>query len=124
MMRWACLLWIGMLLWWQPVSTLLLLIPTLVLVPIATSLLMNVTDHVPGEPAHPFLQATYLQPTTLRERIYAARNRQSGATHRTHHLFPQVHWTLLQDVQEELLPICKRHGSPRSLLHTSMLLGN
>lgn len=122
--RWAQLGVLGLLVAWRPFETLCFFIPAMVVLPHFAALLMNLTDHLPSTLTHPFRQATYLEPRTWRERFLAAVNRQSAATHLTHHLFPQVHWTQLRELQRELLPIYERHQAPRSHLLTTVLLGN
>lgn len=108
----------------DPWDTLLLFVPTVVVVGSFASLVMNLTDHVPGDPRHPFRLATFLEPATPAERVFSAINHHTAATHLTHHLFPQVHWVHLRAVQRELAPIYARQGAPRSLLINSALIGN
>jgi fatty acid desaturase len=121
--RWAFPLWFGFLLVcdWQDT---LLLVPSVLMVGSLGSLVMNLTDHIPGDAKHPFRLATYLQPSTLRERLYSAVNHHTAATHLTHHLFARFHWLHLRRLQDQLAPIYERNGAPRSLLLTSVLVGN
>jgi len=122
--RWANLLVLLLLTAWRPFETLCFFVPAVGVVPLLASLLMNLTDHLPSILSHPFRQATYLEPKTWQERFLAAVNRHSAATHLTHHLFPQVHWTQLRALQRELLPLYERHQAPRSWLSSTVLLGN
>ena len=109
----------------DPLNTLCFFVPLVVIAPLIASLLMNLTDHVPGTLTHPFRQATYAEPKAAFARLLSSINRHSAATHLTHHLFPKVHWTELPALQRELAPTYERHGAPRSmLLESSALVGN
>lgn len=107
-----------------PARTLLIFIPSMFVVGPFCSLLMNVTDHSSGDSTNPFRQATWLEATTRAERIASAVNHFTAATHLTHHLFPQVHWILIRDLQRELAPLYRAYAAPRSLIVNSTLLGN
>jgi fatty acid desaturase len=105
-------------------DTLLYFVPFVLLVGSFASLVMNLTDHIPGDSHHPFRFATYLDPATRSEEVFSAINHQTCATHLTHHLFPRVHWIHLRALQERLLPVYRRNGAPRSLIVNSALVGN
>lgn len=122
--RWAFPLWVALLLALDPWNTLLYFVPFVVMVGSFASELMNWTDHYPGEARHPFRLATSCEPATRAERLFAAVNHNTAATHLTHHLFPSVHWMHLAALQRALAPIYARHGAPRSLLLTTLLIGN
>jgi fatty acid desaturase len=107
-----------------PARTLLVFVPAMFVIAPFCSLLMNITDHSPGDPGHPFHQATWLEPATRGERLASAVNLYTAATHLTHHLFPQVHWVHIRELQRELAPIYERHAAPRSRIINSTLLGN
>jgi fatty acid desaturase len=123
-MRWAFPAWAAVLTALDPAHTLLLFLPAVVAVGSLASVIMNYTDHVPGDPRHPFRLATYLEPATRAEAFFAAMNHHTAATHLTHHLFPSAHWIHLRALQQRLAPIYARQGAPRSLLVTSALTGD
>jgi fatty acid desaturase len=123
-MRWAFPLWLALLFALDPWNTLLYFVPFVIMIGGFASELMNWTDHYPGDPLHPFRLATHCEPTTRAERCFARLNHRTAATHLTHHLFPAVHWVHLADLQRTLAPIYARHGAPRSLLLTSLIIGN
>src|SRR6185503_384610 len=60
--RWACLAWAIVLLAIDWRDTLFFMLPLTLLVSPFASDTMSLTDHVPGDPEHPFRQATYLEP--------------------------------------------------------------
>ncbi|MEP7122258.1 MAG: fatty acid desaturase [Byssovorax sp.] len=122
--RWAFLGWFLALVAVDWRDTLLYFVPFVVLVGSFASLVMNLTDHIPGDSHHPFRFATYLDPATRREELFSAINHQTCATHLTHHLFPKVHWIHLRALQQRLLPVYRRNGAPRSLIVNSTLAGN
>lgn len=122
--RFAMLLWFIFLLVLDPINTLCFLVPAVLMVGSLGSLVMNLTDHIPGDSHHPFRLATFLEPTTPAERFFSQVNHYTAATHLTHHLFPAVHWMHLPRLQRQLADIYVRHGAPRSLLINSTLLGN
>ncbi|MFN0058643.1 MAG: fatty acid desaturase [Planctomycetota bacterium] len=122
--RWACLAWLGLLGYLGLERTLFLLIPGSFLVSPLASLLMNLTDHLPADLAHPFRQATYGEPKSRFERVVSALNHQTAATHLTHHLFPQVHFAHCRRLQRRLLASFRRHDAPQSLVLNSILIGN
>jgi fatty acid desaturase len=122
--RWAFLGWFGLLVVLDWRDTLFYFVPFVLLVGSFASLVMNLTDHIPGDSHHPFRFATYLAPKTRGEELFSAINHQTCATHLTHHLFPRVHWIHLRALQERLLPIYRRNGAPRSLIVNSTLAGN
>lgn len=124
LVRWAFLGWFAVLAIADWRDTLFYFVPTVLLVGSFASLVMNLTDHIPGDPRHPFRLATYLEPSTARERMLSALNHQTCATHLTHHLFPGVHWVHLRDLQRRLAPIYARNGAPRSLIVNTTLCGN
>ena len=107
--RWLALAWAVVLLAvdWQ--STLLVFFPLTLLVAPFASNAMSLTDHVPGNPAHPFQLATYFEPRTPWQRLMCRINHHTAATHLTHHLFPQVHWTQLPRLQRRLSPLFRKH---------------
>jgi fatty acid desaturase len=123
-LRWAATLWFGLLaaLDWR--DTLFYFVPAVLLVGSFGSLVMNLTDHIPGDPRHPLRIATYDEPRTNVAELCSALGHQTCATHLTHHLFPRVHWIHLRALQRRLLPIYERNGAPRSLLVNSTLMGN
>ncbi len=122
--RWAFLGWFALLVAADWHDTLFYFVPFVLLVGSFASLVMNLTDHIPGDSRHPFRFATYLDPATRAEELCSAINHQTCATHLTHHLFPRVHWIHLRALQERLLPIYRRNGAPRSLIVNSTLTGN
>jgi fatty acid desaturase len=122
-LRWAFPLWLLLLTLLAPRETLLFLLPVLTLQGSFASLVMNLTDHIPGDPRHWFRLATWLQPRSRGEQILSALNHHTCATHLTHHLFPAWHWVHLPRLQAELAPLYQKHGAPRSLLVGSALLG-
>ena len=122
--RWAFLGWFLALVALDWRDTLFYFVPFVVLAGPFCSLVMNLTDHIPGDSHHPFRFATYLDPSTRAEELYSAINHQTCATHLTHHLFPRVHWIHLRALQERLLPVYRRNGAPRSLIVNSTLAGN
>jgi fatty acid desaturase len=123
-MRWAFLAWAAVLTAIDPGDTLLSFLPAVVVVGSLASLIMNYTDHIPGDAHHPFRLATYLEPETRAEALFAAMNHHTAATHLTHHLFPSAHWVHLPALQRRLAPIYARQGAPRSLLVNSALAGD
>ncbi|MBL8899859.1 MAG: fatty acid desaturase [Planctomycetes bacterium] len=122
--RWTSALFFAVLAWMSPLETLALYVPAILLMGSLGSLVMNLTDHIPGDAHHPFRLATYLQPSTRAERFYDAVNHHTAATHLSHHLYPNVHWVHLPALQARLAPIYERQAAPRSLLLNSTLLGN
>jgi fatty acid desaturase len=122
--RWTSALLFAALAWLAPLETLALYVPAILLMGSLGSLVMNLTDHIPGDAQHPFRLATYLQPRTRAERFYDAVNHHTAATHLSHHLYPTVHWVHLPALQARLAPIYARQGAPLSRLRNSTLLGN
>jgi fatty acid desaturase len=122
--RWAFLGWFILLVALDWRNTLFYFVPSVLLAGSFSSLVMNLTDHIPGDSRHRFRLATYLEPSTRREELYSALNHQTCATHLTHHLFPRVHWIHLRALQRLLLPIYRQNGAPRSLIVNSTLAGN
>lgn len=122
--RWAGPCWLVALLVWRPLETALLLVPATLLVAPLASFIMNLTDHAPSDLAHPFRQATWLEPRTRMERLISFVNHQTAATHLTHHLFPQVHWVHMRRLQRRMGRLYQRYGAPRSMVVNSALLGN
>jgi len=118
------LAWVLVLVWLDWANTLFFFIPTVLVGHTFASLVMNLTDHIPGDSRHPFRLATYHQPKGLVEATCSAVNHHTCATHLTHHLFPRVHWVHLPSVQTALADIFERNAAPRSLLVNSALLGN
>jgi len=121
--RWAIFGWLLVVLAVRPTQGALLATATLLLAPLA-SFVMNLTDHAPSDLAHPFRQATYLEPGSRRERFLSVVNHYTAATHLTHHLFPQVHWCHIRRLQRRMLRLYASYGAPRSLVVNSTLLGN
>ena len=124
LVRWACAAWLLALLVVAPLETALLMLPLLLVISPFASVLMNLTDHTPGDLTHPFRQATYHEPTTLWERLGSALNHQTAAPHLTHHLCPQVHFAFVVRLQRRLLRYYRRHGAPESLMCGTALVGN
>jgi fatty acid desaturase len=123
-MRWAQVAWFALLVALDARDTLLFYVPAVLLMGSLGSLVMNLTDHIPGDARHPFRLATWLEPSTPVERVLSSINHYTAATHLSHHLFPTVHWLHLPALQQRLAPIYTRQGAPRSLLVTSVLVGN
>ncbi len=105
-------------------NTLFFYVPAVLIVGSLGSLVMNLTDHIPGDARHPFRFATFIEPVTRREAMLSSINHHTAATHLTHHLFPGVHWVHLPALQRQLAPIYARHGAPRSRILNSTLIGN
>ncbi len=123
-LRFASVLWLALLVALDWRDTLFYFVPFVLVVGSFGSLVMNLTDHIPGDAHHPFRLATFLEPGTRAEAFYSSVNHYTAATHLTHHLFPGVHWVHLPALQRRLAPIYLRHGAPRSLLVNSTLVGN
>ena len=122
--RWAFLGWFAALVAADWRDTLLYFVPFVLITGSFASLVMNLTDHIPGDSHHPFRFATYVDPSTRSEELFSAINHQTCATHLTHHLFPRVHWIHLRALQARLLPVYRRNDAPRSLIVNSTLVGN
>ncbi len=122
--RWACLGWAIVLLLLDWRDTVFFMFPLALLVAPFASDTMSLTDHVPGDPDHPFRMATYLEPTRAWERFLCQVNHHTASTHLTHHLFPHIHWTLLPRLQRRLLKFYRKYDAPTSLICNSVLLGN
>jgi fatty acid desaturase len=123
-MRWAFLVWFLLLVALDLRDTLVFLVPSVLVIGSFASLVMNLTDHIPGDARRPFRLATYVEFSNALEELVSAVNHQTCATHLTHHLFPGVHWVHLRALQRELAPIYLRNGTPRSLMVNTTLLGN
>lgn len=123
-LRWTFLGWFLLLLVLDPLDTLIFLTPALLVIGSFASLVMNLTDHIPGDARQPFLLATCLEAVSPFEKLVSAVNHQTCATHLTHHLFPGVHWIHLRALQHRLGRLYLRNGTPRSLMVNSTLLGN
>ncbi|HRI62173.1 MAG TPA: fatty acid desaturase, partial [Saprospiraceae bacterium] len=93
-------------------DTLFFYLPSVVLIGSFGSTVMNLTDHIPGDPSHTFRLATWTEPRTRTESLFSAVNHQTCATHLTHHLFPRIHWVHLRALQAQLAPIYERHRAP------------
>lgn len=105
-------------------DTLFFFLPSVIVIGSFGSYVMNLTDHIPGDPTHTFRLATWTEPRTPGETFFSAVNHQTCATHLTHHLFPRIHWVHLRALQAKLAPIYERQRAPRSLLVNSALVGN
>jgi fatty acid desaturase len=123
-LQWARLVLLVVLLVFDPFDTICFFVPTVILIPTMASFLMNLTDHLPAQLDHPFRQATYYEPVTWLERSMSAFNHYTAATHLTHHLFPQIHFAFIRQLQRRLIPLYERHGSPQSFIITTILCGN